>query len=75
MNSREASLHSPKSFAEALAGTKIVLLLVNFRPGYAAPWMRIENYEQISLPPLGDAAAISPSACWATTVLWRRCCR
>lgn len=37
--------------AEALTGTRI-LLLVNFRPGYAAPWMRIENYEQFSIAPL-----------------------
>jgi adenylate cyclase len=42
--------------AEALTGTRL-LLLVNFRPGYAAPWMRIENYEQISLPPLRRNAA------------------
>jgi adenylate cyclase len=42
--------------AEALAGTRL-LLLVNFRPGYAAPWMRIENYEQISLPLLRRNAA------------------
>jgi adenylate cyclase len=42
--------------AEALTGTRL-LLLVNFRPGYAAPWMRIENYEQISLPLLRRNAA------------------
>jgi class 3 adenylate cyclase/tetratricopeptide (TPR) repeat protein len=42
--------------AEALAGTRL-LLLVNFRPGYAAPWMRADNYEQISLGPLRKAAA------------------
>jgi adenylate cyclase len=42
--------------AEALAGTRI-LLLVNFRPGYAASWMRADHYEQISLPPLRHAAA------------------
>jgi class 3 adenylate cyclase len=42
--------------AEALAGTRL-LLLVNFRPGYAAPWMRIENYEQMSLPSLRRNAA------------------
>lgn len=41
---------------DALAGTRL-LLLVNFRPGYAAPWMRIENYEQISLPALRPNAA------------------
>lgn len=42
--------------AETLAGTHI-LLLVNFRPGYAAPWMRVEHYEQISLTPLRQNAA------------------
>ena len=42
--------------ADSLAGTRL-LLLVNFRPGYAAPWMRIENYEQISLPALRQSAA------------------
>ena len=42
--------------AETLAGTHI-LLLVNFRPGYAAPWMRAEHYEQISLTPLRQTAA------------------
>lgn len=42
--------------ADALAGTRL-LLLVNFRPGYAAAWMRIENYEQISLSPLRGTAA------------------
>ncbi len=42
--------------AETLSGTHI-LLLVNFRPGYAAPWMRLEHYEQISLTPLRQVAA------------------
>ena len=42
--------------ADSLVGTRL-LLLVNFRPGFAASWMRIENYEQISLPPLNPAAA------------------
>lgn len=42
--------------ADSLAGTRL-LLLVNFRPGYAASWMRIENYEQISLPALRQNAA------------------
>lgn len=41
---------------ETLAGTRI-LLLVNFRPGYSAAWMRLEHYEQISLAPLRQAAA------------------
>jgi class 3 adenylate cyclase len=42
--------------AESLVGTRL-LLLVNFRPGFAANWMRIESYEQISLPPLSPTAA------------------
>ena len=41
---------------EGLAGTRI-LLLVNFRPGYAAPWMRGDHYDQISLAPLRQTAA------------------
>lgn len=44
--------------AEALSGTR-VLLLVNFRPGYAASWMRGDHYDQISLSPLRQAAADS----------------
>ncbi|MFI4998966.1 MAG: ATP-binding protein [Reyranellales bacterium] len=42
--------------AEALVGTRI-LLLVNFRPGYAAPWMRGDHYDQVSLAPLRQSAA------------------
>jgi len=42
--------------AEALPGTRL-LLLVNFRPGYAATWMRGDRYDQISLAPLRHAAA------------------
>lgn len=45
-----------ESLAATLAGTHM-LLLVNFRPGYAAPWMRAEHYEQIPLMPLRQAAA------------------
>lgn len=42
--------------AEALPGTRL-LLLVNFRPGYAATWMRGDGYDQLSLAPLRQAAA------------------
>lgn len=42
--------------AETLTGTRI-LLLANFRPGYAAPWMRLQHYEQISLAPLRQDSA------------------
>ena len=42
--------------ADALGGTRL-LLLVNFRPGYAAPWMRGDRYDQLALPPLRQTAA------------------
>jgi class 3 adenylate cyclase len=42
--------------ADALSGTRL-LLLVNFRPGYAAPWMRGDRYDQLALPPLRQSAA------------------
>ena len=42
--------------AKALVGTRL-LLLVNFRPGYAARWMRGDHYDQISLAPLRQTAA------------------
>jgi class 3 adenylate cyclase len=45
-----------ETLADSLTGTRL-LLLVNFRPGYVATWMRIENYEQISLPALRANAA------------------
>ena len=35
------------------------LLIVNYRPGYSAPWMRGDRYDQISLAPLRHAAADS----------------
>src|SRR5260370_22831757 len=41
---------------EALQGTKL-LLIVNYRPGYAAPWMHGGHYDQISLSPLRVPAA------------------
>jgi class 3 adenylate cyclase len=44
--------------AETLPGTR-VMLLVNYRPGYAAPWMRAAHFEQIALAPLRHAAADS----------------
>jgi adenylate cyclase len=42
--------------ADALGGTRL-MLLVNFRPGYAAPWMRGDRYDQLALPPLRQSAA------------------
>lgn len=47
--------------AEALAGTHL-LLVVDFRPGYAAPWMHGDRYDQIALAPLRQAAANSLAA-------------
>ncbi len=40
---------------DAIVGTK-ALVLVNFRPGYAAPWMARSYYEQMTLRPLRGAA-------------------
>jgi class 3 adenylate cyclase/tetratricopeptide (TPR) repeat protein len=40
----------------ALQGTKL-LLIVNYRPGHAAPWMHGGHYDQISLSPLRTQAA------------------
>jgi adenylate cyclase len=42
--------------AESLAGTRL-LLVANFRPGYAARWMHSDRYDQISLGPLRSDAA------------------
>jgi adenylate cyclase len=36
---------------DAVVGTK-TLLLLNFRPGYVAPWMQRSHYRQIALAPL-----------------------
>lgn len=41
--------------ADIVAGTRTVLLL-NFRPGYAAEWMGRPFYQQVALQPLGDEA-------------------
>jgi class 3 adenylate cyclase/tetratricopeptide (TPR) repeat protein len=46
---------------EALPGTKL-LLVVNYRPGYAAPWMHVDYFDQISLVPLRPSAANSLAA-------------
>ncbi len=40
---------------DAVVGTK-ALLVVNFRPGYTAPWMARSYYEQLPLRPLRGAA-------------------
>ena len=43
---------------EALQATRI-LLIVNYRPGYSAPWMHGDRFDQVSLSPLRQAAADS----------------
>ncbi|MEO8559730.1 MAG: adenylate/guanylate cyclase domain-containing protein, partial [Rhodospirillales bacterium] len=40
---------------DAIVGTK-ALVVVNFRPGYTAPWMARSYYEQLPLRPLRGAA-------------------
>ncbi|MDQ1714055.1 MAG: hypothetical protein QOE45_3505, partial [Frankiaceae bacterium] len=45
-----------EAIVDAVVGTK-TLLLLNFRPGYVAPWMQRSHYRQISLGPLQGAEA------------------
>ena len=47
-----------EALADAVVGTK-TLLVLNFRPGFAAPLMQRSHYRQISMPPLGPAQATS----------------
>ena len=51
-----ASLDFIEALVDAIVGTK-TLLLLNFRPGFAAPWMQRSHYRQIGLAPLGPTAA------------------
>ena len=51
-----ASLEFIEAMVDAIVGTK-TLLLLNFRPGFAAPWMQRSHYRQINLAPLEPAAA------------------
>ncbi len=44
------------ALVDAVIGTK-TLLLLNFRPGYTANWMRHSHYRQIDLTPLQNAEA------------------
>ena len=46
-----ASEEFMEAVVDAVVGTKTVLI-VNFRPGLAAPWMQRSHYRQISLAPL-----------------------
>ncbi|MGH7860356.1 MAG: AAA family ATPase, partial [Candidatus Binatia bacterium] len=50
------SLALLEQLMEALPGTRL-LRVVNFRPGFHAPWMRRSDYQQIALLPLGAEAA------------------
>jgi class 3 adenylate cyclase/tetratricopeptide (TPR) repeat protein len=53
-----------EAFADAVVGTT-VLLVVNFRPGFAAPLMQRSHYRQINMPPLATGEA---------QLLLRECC-
>jgi class 3 adenylate cyclase/tetratricopeptide (TPR) repeat protein len=51
-----ASLDFVEALVDSIVNTK-TLLLINFRPGFAAPWMQRSHYRQIGLAPLGAVAA------------------
>jgi class 3 adenylate cyclase/tetratricopeptide (TPR) repeat protein len=51
-----ASEEFVEAMADAVVGTK-TLLVVNFRPGFVAPFMQRSHYRQISMPPLGPVQA------------------
>jgi class 3 adenylate cyclase len=53
-----ASEEFVEALADAVVGSK-TLLVVNFRPGFIAPFMQRSHYRQISMPPLGPAQATS----------------
>jgi class 3 adenylate cyclase/tetratricopeptide (TPR) repeat protein len=51
-----ASEEFVETFADAVVGTT-TLLVVNFRPGFAAPLVQRSHYRQINMPPLPPAQA------------------
>jgi class 3 adenylate cyclase len=51
-----ASEEFVEAMVDAVVGTK-TLLLLNFRPGYVAPWMQRSHYRQIALGPLPGTEA------------------
>ncbi len=51
-----ASEEFVEALADAVVGTT-TLLVVNFRPGFAAPLMQRSHYHQINMPPLPPAQA------------------
>jgi class 3 adenylate cyclase/tetratricopeptide (TPR) repeat protein len=53
-----ASEEFVEAMADAVVGTK-TLLVVNFRPGFVAPFMQRSHYRQISMPPLEPVQANS----------------
>ena len=52
-----ASEEFVEALADAVVGTS-TLLLVNFRPGFAAPFMQRTHYRQIGVPPLATEQAL-----------------
>jgi predicted ATPase/class 3 adenylate cyclase len=59
-----ASEEFVEALADAVVGTSL-LLIVNFRPGFAAPLMQKSHYKQINMPPLASNQA---------QLLLRECC-
>ncbi|WP_375786309.1 AAA family ATPase [Bradyrhizobium sp. Pha-3] len=59
-----ASEEFVEALADAVVGTSL-LLIVNFRPGFAAPLMQKSHYKQINMPPLALNQA---------QMLLRECC-
>ena len=51
-----ASLDFVETLVDAIINTQ-TLLLLNFRPGFAAAWMQRSHYRQIGLAPLGTTTA------------------
>jgi class 3 adenylate cyclase len=51
-----ASEEFVESIVDAIVGTK-TLLVLNFRPGFSAPWMQRSHYRQIGLAPLESGKA------------------
>ena len=50
----EASEEFVSSLAEAVSGTQ-TLLLLNYRPAYRAPWLRLPHFRQVELGELPEA--------------------
>jgi adenylate cyclase len=65
-----ASEEFVEAFADAVVGTT-ALLVVNFRPGFAAPLMQRSHYRQINMPPLAadEAQLILHECCGADASL------